>query len=263
MFTPVVFYIFRSLFVTLPCYLGFSNQSPLLLQFLGFSDQSCLLWYFLWILLISFKYFVKCFFILFVLSLLLFLRFLGFSDESFLVLTFLPILFISFSIFYVILIKVTCFYLFVPILLISFTIISSVFTFFVINLLLFSQFLGFSNESCFFYLFWRFSWSLLRFVFSCVFLHFSFSVCYLPCYVGFSDQSRLLLSFFPILFISFTIIVFSVYHIFLLRFSHFLSFFDQSCLLSSFLPIILISFKYFVKCFLSFSFSVCYVFRIF
>jgi len=84
-------------------------------------------------------------------------------------------------------------FLFLSILFISFTIISSVLTFLVIYLLRFLRFLGFSNQSCFFYLFCRFFSSLLRFV-------------TLLCYLGFSDQSYLLLSFVPILFISFIII---------------------------------------------------------
>jgi len=68
------------------------------------------------------------------------------------------------------LIKVAYFYLFVPILIISFTIISSVLTFLVIYLL---PFLGFSDQSCFFYLFFFFdSLNIFYGLFSTMFFTF-------------------------------------------------------------------------------------------
>ena len=125
-----------------------------------------------------------------------------------------------------------------PILFISFTIISSVLIFLVIYLLRFLHFLRFSYQSCFFYLFYQFPSSLLWLVFSHVFYIFCTLFVTLPCYLGFSYQSRLLLSFVAIFFISFTIIslVFNKFLVIcLLRFSYFLGFSYQSRFFSSLL----------------------------
>ena len=164
--------------------------------FYGFLVKVACFYLFVPILFISFTI-ISSMLTFFVIYLLRFSHFFRIFWLKVFLLSFLPILFIPlticfllcfwhswfsvcyvFLVFYGFLIKGICFYLFVSIPLISFTIISSMLTFLVIYLLRFSCFLGFSDQSCVYYLFCRFSLSLLRLVLFRAFLHFSFSICY-------------------------------------------------------------------------------------